>query len=537
MFVERSIEQLRDRLGPIAKSLNIEDTIAPIYHQLQPIDPSIKHRLSNINFPEINNKNVDEVAIFTDLYPIYYRTIYSGLLAHVLYNHGIGSIFVYDHKQFKTCQKKDSNVDCVECVNKSEALTDLMGLNRYYMKGLDLDDTDIPSVVNSKMDRFAQSAASRKLKIAEVNQSNQKHQELVGDFIQSAEVLWKTLSNLDKKFNFKYIFSYSSPRVPRRIAIEYGSHHNKVVIGTTDPGFGIDNGHLFNYGEGPLPTYISESVWNKLLNRGISKEELNEVEDLLLERSTNIRQQQYTDKNTDVKEKIELDTNKHIYSMFTHLVWDAAADQIVSRVYDSHREWVIETIKQFENNDKQLIVKTHPAEAFRDGNDSMIGILDEEFEKTPSNIQILSPDTIINSYNLIRESDVIIVNTSTVGLESAILGKPVITVGDAHYAKKGFTFDPSNKQQYIRRINNIGDNKKIGGGKIKKAKIYGYNYFIERPKYLTDLLQPWWNVDNPDEILEFEKYEEVVEHDELNKIAQSIKNDGSYFYFDETRPQ
>ena len=38
--------------------------------------------------------------------------------------------------------------------------------------------------------------------------------------------------------------------------------------------------------------------------------------------------------------------------------------------------------------------------------------------------------------------------TSTIGLEAAIAGKPVVVAGDTHYRSKGFTCDPASRDEY-----------------------------------------------------------------------------------------
>ena len=55
---------------------------------------------------------------------------------------------------------------------------------------------------------------------------------------------------------------------------------------------------------------------------------------------------------------------------------------------------------------------------------------------------MIAPTEKVNTYDLIAAADVGLVYTTTVGLEMAMCGIPVIVVGDTHYRERGFTNDP-----------------------------------------------------------------------------------------------
>ncbi|MFN8275119.1 MAG: hypothetical protein U0X58_09605 [Flavobacteriaceae bacterium] len=50
-----------------------------------------------------------------------------------------------------------------------------------------------------------------------------------------------------------------------------------------------------------------------------------------------------------------------------------------------------------------------------------------------SNIEIIAPEDVVDSYELVQKSDIIIVFTSTVGIEAAFAGKKVVLLGRAAY--------------------------------------------------------------------------------------------------------
>lgn len=67
----------------------------------------------------------------------------------------------------------------------------------------------------------------------------------------------------------------------------------------------------------------------------------------------------------------------------------------------------------------------------------------------PENCTIIEASEAINSFSIIDLSDIEVCHTSTVGLEFAISGKPVIMVSETHYRVKGFTYDVGNPEVYF----------------------------------------------------------------------------------------
>jgi len=143
--------------------------------------------------------------------------------------------------------------------------------------------------------------------------------------------------------------------------------------------------------------------------------------------------------------------NTRIVTMFTNVVWDTAMfglDVVFTDMWD----WVSSTIRMVQDNpDVHLVIRVHPAEVKLRGSETRDRIVDRinrEFPSLPANVSIISPDSILSSYKLVALSDLVLVYTSTIGLEAAIEGHKVIMCGKTHYRDKGFTCDPVDKNQY-----------------------------------------------------------------------------------------
>jgi len=66
-------------------------------------------------------------------------------------------------------------------------------------------------------------------------------------------------------------------------------------------------------------------------------------------------------------------------------------------------------------------------------------------QRLPKNITVIRGETYsYNTQDLMKNSDLILVNNSQAGLEACLLEKPVVVFGDAFYANKGFTIEAEN---------------------------------------------------------------------------------------------
>ena len=109
-----------------------------------------------------------------------------------------------------------------------------------------------------------------------------------------------------------------------------------------------------------------------------------------------------------------------------------------------------------------------------------IKALDEEFD----NLVVIWPDEKIDSYELIRASDKVLVYGSTIGIEAAYLNKPTILAARALYENLGCVYTPSSHQEVVKLLKT----KNLLPLDSKRVLKYGYRemmhgidfkYFVE----------------------------------------------------------
>lgn len=144
---------------------------------------------------------------------------------------------------------------------------------------------------------------------------------------------------------------------------------------------------------------------------------------------------------------------------------------------------------------------------------------------------MFEPDTDVDPYGLMQTSDVVLVYTSTVGMEATYFGTPAVTAPDSHYGKKGFRYGPETKEEYAKILHKPSSELELTEKEIPLGKRYLYNYFIERSVNL-DLVrkEPYSSEDPIVQIISSVEDLKSGGNQALDNICRSIIEDHSYPY-------
>ncbi|MEA5406539.1 hypothetical protein VB773_02380 [Haloarculaceae archaeon H-GB2-1] len=220
-------ERIKNTANSVIDVSQVSDIVAPLYYGLRPLDPEVQQTLASVDFPQIDNDTVDRIALFPDFYASRYRTVFLGLLAHVLYDQGIGSLFLFDDKQFPTCKPKEGPADCVECMKKSQKLIDVMGLEAEYLGDIDTSGVTPLSPNPEWMVQDAYSSVKRDQLIAEVDEENPHHQQLLEEYITGGQIAWQAAVAVDHQYDFDYLVTNIGPGLPKRSVLQYAKQEDK----------------------------------------------------------------------------------------------------------------------------------------------------------------------------------------------------------------------------------------------------------------------------------------------------------------------
>jgi len=152
------------------------------------------------------------------------------------------------------------------------------------------------------------------------------------------------------------------------------------------------------------------------------------------------------------------------------------------RISATMAEWILGTVRYFvEHPQAQLVIRIHPGELLTHGT-SMAAVIQAAFPHLPENIHLILPDAKTNTYDIVEIADLGLVYTTTVGMEMAMAGLPVIVAGKTHYAGKGFTIDPPTWQDYEQSLDEILRDPvafRLSPAQVEQAWLYAYLFFFE----------------------------------------------------------
>jgi hypothetical protein len=166
---------------------------------------------------------------------------------------------------------------------------------------------------------------------------------------------------------------------------------------------------------------------------------------------------------------------------------------------DSMTEWLERTVQYFAARpDVQLVVRIHPGELITQG-PSVVDVVHKALPSIPEHIHLVPADAKVNTYDIVEIAGLGLVYTTTVGMEMAMSGVPVIVVGNTHYRDKGFTLDPSSWEDYFARLTfalSEHESSRLSQSQVEQAWNYAYRFFFEYPQpFPWHLLHFWKDVE------------------------------------------
>ena len=150
----------------------------------------------------------------------------------------------------------------------------------------------------------------------------------------------------------------------------------------------------------------------------------------------------------------------------------------------SMAEWVRETVRYFARRPEvQLVIRIHPGEQRVKG-PSLAEEVRRALPRLPEHIHLVPADAKVNTYDLIETAAAGLVFTTTVGLEMAMSGLPVVVAGKTHYRGRGFTFDPTTWDDYWQTLDALTrapQRFRLSEQQIALAWKYAYHFFFDYP--------------------------------------------------------
>jgi hypothetical protein len=258
---------------------------------------------------------------------------------------------------------------------------------------------------------------------------------------------------------------------------------------------------------------MSTKAWDEVKNSQFTNEKSERLGQFLegrYKRDTSFDMQRFkpfTGGGNELRHKYQFDSTKPLWGIMAHINWDAVSDYS-PMVYESFNQWMKDTIHVINDmRDVQWVIKVHPAESWDNPESGVEFLIKKYFPDLPEHIRIFSAEENISPLDFFNMVDGGITVYGTAGLELALHGKPIILAGDAHYGKKGFTYDANSKEHYRELLSQVTHIHSLSEDQIALAKKYAYCYFMQRQipiEVVKDPKSKWWN-------FQFDKKELLLE--------------------------
>jgi len=197
------------------------------------------------------------------------------------------------------------------------------------------------------------------------------------------------------------------------------------------------------------------------------------------------------------RRRLGLDPTRPVALVCTNVVGDSLAldRQVFTR---GMSDWLVESVRRLAARPGvQTVVRVHPGEMLGAGHPSE-AVVRGSLPSLPADLHLVPPDSPVNTYDLIELAHVGLVYTSTVGLEMAMAGVPVLVAGATHFRGKGFTDDPASWTEFGEMLERrlaepLG--RRLPAEQIDLARRYAYRFFFEYPRpYPWHLIGFWKDV-------------------------------------------
>ena len=145
---------------------------------------------------------------------------------------------------------------------------------------------------------------------------------------------------------------------------------------------------------------------------------------------------------------------KHFVPVFTNVIFDTS--QAHANVVFPHMfAWLDIVLQEIrEHPDTLFVIRAHPDE-LRPGKESCESVaqwVDKHGVAKLANVTFIHSNEMISSYELIEHAKFVIVYNSTVGLEAAIKGKPVLCAGKARYTQVSTVYFPGTMDEFQKTM-------------------------------------------------------------------------------------
>ncbi|MGX6649022.1 hypothetical protein ACWCOP_13890 [Maricaulaceae bacterium MS644] len=193
-----------------------------------------------------------------------------------------------------------------------------------------------------------------------------------------------------------------------------------------------------------------------------------------------------------VIQDLELDPSRPIDVLISNVSWDARLHYEDS-AYTQMADWAADTVAWYcDHPERQLVVRCHPGEVMNQprSREMLHTAIQSCFGALPENVRVVSANDGMNTYDLARAAERVMVYATKMAVELAAWGLPVIVGGEAWVRGKGFSFDAGSPDEYLAFLADPATCRRLDAASTERARRYAYHFFFRRCMPIAALTEP-----------------------------------------------
>jgi hypothetical protein len=292
--------------------------------------------------------------------------------------------------------------------------------------------------------------------------------------------------------------------IPNGTIFEFGAVYQTaryLEIPTVTYEFGEQQQRIWLAKNAEVMRQDTSELWATRQDTELNDEQLDQVRTLLAARQHASLWENFSRRwqgipsqgGEQLRETLQLD-RRPIVLLATNVIGDSLTlgRQVFS---DSMTEWLERTLHFFAGiPNVQLVIRIHPGELITKG-PSVADVVQRTFTQIPEHIHLIPSNAQVNTYDIIEIADFGLIYTTTVGMEMAMSGVPVMVIGNTHFRNRGFTLDPQSWENYFEILENVLKAPKdysLTQQQVNLAWNYAFRFFFEYPQpFPWHLLHRW----------------------------------------------
>ncbi|HAV78389.1 MAG TPA: hypothetical protein DCX53_13660 [Anaerolineae bacterium] len=220
---------------------------------------------------------------------------------------------------------------------------------------------------------------------------------------------------------------------------------------------------------------------------------------------------------------------KQIVPIFTNVIFDTSQPH-ANTVFEDMFEWldlVLEVIKS--HPETLFVIRAHPDElrVRKSSRETVQGWVASRGVDKEANVIFVSPQEALSSYELIAKSKFVMIYNSTIGLESSIMGAPVLCAGKARYTQYPTVFFPQSADAYREKLEKfLIEDIEVPADFNRNARRFLYYQLFRTSLPFGDFLEP--SVRTTQARLKTFELDELLVSDAVKAIIDGVLNDGDF---------